>query len=84
MYALKTYKLVQDADKVWNGKKWEAGAAIQNISNSAAFSYTLKMLHYIYHNTEQTTQGFLTSHGKNKFPQCYKQIAAYTCAHTVS
>lgn len=24
MYALKTYKLAQDADKVWNGKKWKA------------------------------------------------------------
>lgn len=24
MYALETYKLAQDADKVWNGKKWKA------------------------------------------------------------
>ena len=27
MYALETYKLAQDADKVWNGKKWKAETA---------------------------------------------------------
>lgn len=27
MYALETYKLAQDADKVWNGKKWKAATS---------------------------------------------------------
>lgn len=30
MYALETYKLAQDADKVWNGKKWKAAHRTTN------------------------------------------------------
>lgn len=37
MYALKTYKLAQDADKVWNGKKMKSSRIVQQISNSSEY-----------------------------------------------
>ena len=65
MDALETYKLAQDANKVWNGKKWKAEASYSKFK----FNYILvgaDILTVSNHKDEKTMQ--TPSEGRNRFP----------------
>lgn len=65
MDALETYKLAQDANKVWNGKKWKAEASYSKFK----FNYTLvgaDALTVLNHKNEKKMQ--TPSETRNRFP----------------
>ena len=66
MDALETYKLAQDADKVWNGKKWKAEASYSKFQIQLHIGWSWCFNCFEPQGWEKKMQA--PSKGRNKFP----------------